>query len=235
MVEFKRESFSDDLLAIYEGLKNGYKFSFSKYADGEFAILTGKEITNCDGWHFNPIGDKHEMDILRESFFYSEEGYYVGISCPCCVKKEEVLWMRENVGSPIERVTWANIFVNKNYEIFKRAFIPEFYNHKIVLVANKNAQVKKLPFPVEEHIPITGKAWKDDLWLLSAISQKRYEDRLFLFCAGPLGNMLAAHLWQTNKQNVYLDIGSTLNPWLVGNNRRYLRGVGPTVNKECVW
>jgi hypothetical protein len=49
-----------------------------------------------------------------------------------------------------------------------------------------------------------------------------------------LGNMLAAKMWKYNKNNIYLDIGSTLNPWLVGNNRGYLRGAG-TINKTCIW
>jgi hypothetical protein len=57
---------------------------------------------------------------------------------------------------------------------------------------------------------------------------------LFLFCAGPLGNMLAYRMWEKNKNNTYMDIGSTLNTWLVGSNRGYLIGA-PTINKICTW
>jgi hypothetical protein len=61
-----------------------------------------------------------------------------------------------------------------------------------------------------------------------------YRDRLFLFCAGPLGNMLAAKFWEKNKNNTYLDIGSTLNGYLTEINRSYLQG-GNTSQKTCIW
>ena len=40
------------------------------------------------------------------------------------------------------------------------------------------------------------------------------KDSLFLFCAGPFGNILAHQLFESNPNNIYMDIGSTLNPWL---------------------
>ena len=46
--------------------------------------------------------------------------------------------------------------------------------------------------------------------------------------------MLAAEMWKHNKNNTYIDIGSTLNPWLTENNRGYLKGAS-TLNKTCIW
>ncbi len=227
------KTFKNDIEVIFNLLKNKYKFAFSKYADGEFAILTNKKITNCDNWTFNP--DEHNLyhKELLNSFKYNEIGYYVGISCPCCVGNKDTKWMRDNVGVSNDYLTWANIFVNSNYEFFKRNFLPEFNNHNVILIANKNANINNLPFKVEEFIPITNTAWIDNFNLINELSLVDYKDKLFLFCAGPLGNMLSAKLWSVNKNNIYLDIGSTLNPYLVGNNRGYHKG--KNTNKVCIW
>jgi hypothetical protein len=228
------KSFSEDLKVIYNSLVNKKKFSFSKYADGEFAILVNKNITNCDNWTFNSDTDKKYRDELLYSFKYKDDGYYVGISCPCCVGEDDTKWMRDNVGVKSENLTWANIFVNGNYNFFKEKFIPEFSNHNIIIVANENANINNLPFKVEEHIKIGNTAWKDNFNLLETLPKKEYNNKLFLFCAGPLGNMLAARMWERNKKNIYMDIGSTLNNYLVGANRGYLRGAS-TLKKVCIW
>lgn len=227
-------TFDGDILNILDKLTKRIPFSFSKYADGEFAILVNRQITNCDGWVFNPSTDAKYRDELLSSFKFNEPGYYVGISCPCCVPPEDVVWMRMNVGVKDQYLTWANLFVNSNYKIFTSLFIPEFKNHDIILVANKNATINKLPFDIERFIPIENTAWKENFDLLDTIPFEEYSGKVFLFCAGPLGNMLAAKMWKHNKKNIYMDIGSTLNPWLVGNNRDYLLG-NSDLNKQCIW
>jgi hypothetical protein len=215
-------------------LKNKIPFSFSKYADGEYAILINKKITNCDNWTYDPKIDEIYGKKLLESFKFNEDGYYVGISCPCCVNANDVTWMRENVGVDKEHLTWANLFVNGNYNNFRSIYVPEFSNHDVVLVANKYANPKNLPFKVEEFIPIGNVAWKENYNLVEELPLKEYKNKLFLFCAGPLGNMLAAEMWKYNKNNIYMDIGSTLNPWLVGSNRGYLVG-DSRIYKICTW
>lgn len=228
------KNFEEDFYKIFNLLKNNKKFSFSKYADGEYAILRNQKITNCDNWTFNPEIHQIYQEELLNSFKFSEEGYYVGISCPCCVPKEHVDWMRKTVNVDENHLTWANIFVNGNYSKFLKNFIPEFNNHDIILIATEKGNVSKLPFKVEEHIKISGTAWRDNFNLVEELPNKDYKNKLFLFSAGPLGNMLAAKMWEFNKNNTYIDIGSTINPWLVGNNRGFLRGA-PTINKICVW
>ena len=79
----ENKNFNEDIKIIFNALKNKEHFSFSKYADGEFAILQNKPITNCDNWTFKPERDVKEQNELLNSFTYNEDGYYVGISCPC--------------------------------------------------------------------------------------------------------------------------------------------------------
>jgi hypothetical protein len=231
----ENKTFSGDIEILFDALQNKEKFSFSKYADGEYEILINNKITNCDNWTFDPLIHQVHRQELISSYQYREEGYYVGISCPCCVGEKDTKWMRENVGSQGENLTWANIFVNGNFNFFKNNFILEFGNHDVILVANDDANINNLPFKVEEHIGITGTAWRDNFDLVDSLPAKDYRDKLFLLCAGPLGNMLAAKMWEKNKNNTYIDVGSTLNTHLLGlKNRGYLRGA-PTLTKICTW
>ena len=226
------DSFRGDIEFIFNKLKHKDKFSFSKYADGEFAILANQKITNCDDWTFDPNKHSHIREELIKSFRFKDPEYYVGVSCKCCQPESHVNWMREESGQDI--LTWANIFVNNNYSYFTNNFLPEFSNHKIVLFANQNATIEKLSFELYDYIPITGKAFIDNFNLINEFPIKNYQNCLFLFCAGPLGNMLAAKFWEVNKSNTYLDIGSTLNPFLTEINRGYLRG-NDTQLKTCIW
>lgn len=230
------KNFKSDIELLFDKVLKRKKFAFSKYADGEYKILINQPITNCDGWSFKPNNNDKEFKLLLDSFKYHHEDYHVGISCSCCQPMEHVQWMRDNVGS--SNVTWANIFVNSNYEYFKDKFLPEFnkWEGRIILYANKEGINKKLPFRVDKYIPLNLNSWKEPEVSQLIESSKTYSDeeenQLFLFSAGPLGNILSHQLHLHNKNNTYIDIGSTINPWIVGNNRGYLRQKS---NKVCIW
>ena len=220
------DSFAKDFEFIYNKVKNRDHFSFSKFADGEYMILRNEEITHCDNWTFNPTEHFKEQQLLLDSFQYEHEDYYVGISCPCCQPHDHIKWMRDHVGT--QNVTWANLFVNANYPTFLDKMIPEFatWEGRTILVANEAGQDRELPFKVDEYVPCNMKAFLhpyvdkhfEKLFTLAL----EEEGQLILFSAGPLGNMLAHQLHLLNKKNTYLDIGSTINPWIVGPNRGYL-------------
>jgi len=229
-------SFSDDIKFIFEKLKSRQPFSFSKYADGEYKVLRNEFITNCDNWTFNPVEHSVEAKLLLDSYKYEHQDYYVGISCPCCQPMDHIEWMRQEVGT--KNVTWANIFVNSNYPYFVENFIQEFnrWEGRVILVANEEGIGKDLPFKVNRYVPIRIGSWLNpDLEIIvdSMKAQAEVEDgQLFLFSAGPLGNILAHQLHMVNPRNTYIDIGSTINPWIVGINRSYLRNANDRV---CLW
>ena len=231
----ENKSFKIDIEILFNSLVNKEKFAFSKYADGEFEILVNNNITNCDNWTFDPDVHQKEREELLSSFHFDEEGYYVGISCSCCVGDDDSKWMKDNVGVKPENLTWANLFVNDNYPFFRDNFIKEFSNHDIILVANEDADLSRVPFKVEEHIKISNTAFIDNFDLVEFLPKKDYKDKLFLFCAGPLANMLTAKMWKENKNNTNLNIGSIINKELTGQkNRGYLKG-NENLTKICVW
>jgi hypothetical protein len=230
------DSFRSDCQFIFDKLRR--RESFSKFSDGEFLILINQGLTNIDGWTFDPQIDQKSRNLLLESFQYDHPDYIVGISCPCCQPASHVNWMRNTANAKL--TTWANLFVNANHDFFVNNYIPEFSRWKVNLVASKKANVKNLPFELETFTPIGNQAWKDQLDLIAVLEDlaRKKEGELFLFCAGPFGNMLAYKLHQANPKNTYIDIGSTLNRFLLENpNREYLtnNSIHSFKNKTCVW
>ena len=73
----------------------------------------------------------------------------------------------------------------------------------------------------------------DNFVVNKQLNYSEIPDSLFLFCAGPLGNMMSHQLWEHNKENTYIDIGSTLDIHLgIGATRGYLGGGN---NRVCNW
>lgn len=226
--------FKHEIEKLFDRLKSSQKFSFSKYADGEWIAIRGKNVNNGE---FKSDSDtRHATEHLKRSFTFRDDGYYVGISCPCCQGSVHYK-MKEQSGQDENHLTFANLFVNGNYTFFKNNLVPEFSKYKIHLVANERSKVENLPFRVEKFYPIGFNAWVTNYSLVEEIISQDYDNKLFLFCAGPFGNILAHRLWDANKKNTYIDIGSTLNPWLgsAGFQRGYLNPKNSNRNKICTW
>jgi hypothetical protein len=227
------KSFKQELLNLYHKLCNEKSFAFSKYADGEWAIMNGIQLNN--GEFESNSNQEFYRDRLVESFQYQDDNYIVGISCECC-QGEEHFRMKNFSNQKDTNLTYANIFVNDNYALYKETFVKEYSNHEVYLVANKNSKINDLPFNIEKFYPVGFNAWVENYDLIEQIKNENLSGKLFLFCCGPFGNILAHQLYSHNKNNIYLDIGSTLNPWLQseGFKRDYYSN-GYFSNKICIW
>lgn len=226
--------FDDEIYRIFNLFKKGTPFSFSKYADGEWSVINNHNLNNKE---FEKTSDTPEYfkNKLIESFQYKDKDYYVGISCPCCqgIESEK---MKQYCGQDEEHLTFANVFVNSNYPLYKETFLKEYKNYDVHLIANKNSKIENLPFKIEKFYPIGFNAWVNDYYLIEEIKQNNLSNKLFLFCAGPFGNLLAHQLHRCNKDNMYLDIGSTLNPWLQSEGFKrdyYIDGIFS--KRKCIW
>jgi hypothetical protein len=234
------KTFEDDFQQLYKRLKSRKPFAFSKYADGEFYILVNKPLLiHGDKWTFEPDKHSKERELLMDSFIYNHPQYIIGISCPCCQPMEDVRWMRDNTRT--DKLTWANLFVNSNYIHFKEKFIPEFnkWEGTVNVIASEKGSSSDLPFKCDNYIPINKTAWQ--LPYITELIDKGKQisetenDQLFLFSGGPVGNIMAHQLHMNNPNNTYIDIGSTINPWVLKeNNRGYLQKT-PNLNKTCIW
>ena len=95
-----------------------------------------------------------------------------------------------------------------------------------------------MPFKVTDFHAVDYDAWVQNLDLIDFMQKQRYNNKLILFSCGPLGNILAHKLWQENKNNTYIDVGSTLDLWLsndVRNKRCYAVGIKSFSEKVCHW
>lgn len=234
--------FKEDIKIFRDKIESGENFTFSKYADGEWAVMKNRELNNNE-FLFKSNDDKYKQarQSLIESFQYKNERYYVGISCPCCQGIDTFREMKSFSGQDDNHLTWANLWVNSNYSFFVEQIIPIFNNRKIVLVCNKSGLIDRLPFTPIKIFGIDNNAWIESYNTINDIkeyiSEYKIEDSTFLFCCGPFGNILAYELTKYCHNNMYLDIGSTLNPWLrsAGFERYYYLGNNVFSRMECIW
>jgi hypothetical protein len=230
------KNFKNEIEVLFERLKNRAPFSFSKFADGEWLMMRDMPVNNGE---FNYTkDDKFYRQKLTESFQYKDNDYYVGVSCPCCTGSDH-RDMVDYSGQDDNNLTFANIFVNANYDFYCENFIDEYKKWAVYLVANKNAKIENLPFKIEKFYPVENTAWRENYELIEEIKKENTIGKLFLFACGPFGNMLSHQLWETNKNNTYLDIGSTLNPWLQSEGFKrdyYVKNENSIYsNRICVW
>lgn len=231
------DSFLGDLKFLHSLLKENIPFSITRFGDGEMIIMEGQSLNLLHKNEFNFQGEEHLRNDLISSFQHDQKNYFVGVACPCCVGQEKSTWMKTNTHLPDEKLTWANIFVNSNFQFFKKNLVPLFNKYKVTLIAQGNP--KNLPFNVENFYPIGPNAWinNTDVYnkLRQQITHNNSENELFLFCAGPYANILCAKLFNEFPNNIFIDLGSVFNIELgIGANRGYLRGA-PTLKKTCIW
>lgn len=232
-----KKYFKEELKILEQRLLSGQKFAFSKYADGEWAMINNQNVQSIGEFKYEQ-NDIFYSTKLLESYRFKDDGYYIGISCPCCQGIETHKRMLLSSRQKEDHVTFANIFVNANYPHYVENFIPYYKTQKTILVCNRNAKLENLPFISEKVYFIDRTAFKTNYGLIEEMKRDSVgsSDYLYLFSAGPLGNLLAAELWKENKNNVYLDIGSTLNPWLQAEGHKRDYYVGKDFSRQvCVW
>lgn len=244
MFDPENRTFPGDLNKIINKLKNKEKFSIVRYGDGEAMIFRKKGLDNRlkyeSGSKFDPkdAGDVKLRQMLVKSFTFNKPGYYVGIPCPCCVGNKKFEWMKKVSKQPEERLTWANIFVNSNYNTFVEEVIPIFKEYEdITIVCNENATLENLPFSIAKDYRVGMNAWKKNKSIIGKIIDEIPENSLLLTAAGFLAKIIVHKVSEAREDVTSLDIGSTLNPFLFGNKgltRGYLRGES-TIRKVCRW
>lgn len=216
------------------------KFALSRFGDGEMIAMRGETIASGYGeWITNGEDLRYSSarTALYEAFTYKHPEYYVGIVCPCCQGMDNFNNMKLQCGQSDKSLTFANVFVNSNYDFFLNNYIPYFKENldKIVLISHNNSNLSN--FRVANFLGTTYNAWIDWEYYFNAINNKGFSDKIFLFACGPLGKILSQKLWAVNKNNVYLDVGSALNPLIGGdiNPRGYQIPGSFHRNLTCIW
>lgn len=220
-----------DIEILKKEIESENNFSFSKFCDGEWSVINNDKINNKEFW-FNPsdIVDQKLRQLLINAFKFDYDRYYIGITCVKVFGLDVHKKMTEISGRTQDKITWADIWVNSNYHYYLNNIVPLFQRRPIVLFCQEAGKIENLPFVPKKVYRISNNAWKNNFNLIDEskeyIDKNNIRDHIFLFCCGPFGNILCHQLTDHNQNNTYLDIGSTLNPWLksAGFDRDYYLG-----------
>tara|TARA_R100000005_G_C4940733_1_gene165355 strand:- start:85 stop:861 length:777 start_codon:yes stop_codon:yes gene_type:complete len=255
--------FKKDFFKLLGKLKRGENFAYTRFSDGEIAIMQGKILvlqddrvifgdtvhnfgySENDHKEFDPKRDKFLTDKLIEAYKHKQEDYFVGGICRncTCASQEFGPWMRELYGEDDDSAMSTNLLVNSNYPMFVNHFIKEFKNKSVVIVCNENAKFDNLPFEVVKDFRVGKNCIINDHHLVDEmkayIDDNNVEDHVFLFSASSLSEVLIYELFKHNSKNTYIDIGTTLHPYLdMELARDYLRAYWassfhPDLLKNC--
>jgi len=256
------KNFREDFLKLKTKLENKENFAFSRYSDGEMYILQNKELVLGDNLiqigdkkqsgpyqpadfkHFDPKEHSFYQQKLVDSLQYKQPNYYKGISCSCCVGKENFDWQVELAGGDDESLTWANLWVNGNYPLFIFHILPIFYSRDCVFVGHHNANLDRLPFFVKD-FRVGYNAMINDYDKIKEISEwiktNNIKNHLFLFSASTFTNLAVVELFRDYPDNTYIDIGTCLTPMMdMPTHRGYLQAFwnyrpNQDIQKICVW
>lgn len=241
-------SFGDEIAAFADKLRRREPFTLVRAGDGEYVIMRDRPFdirSRANGEFRHAPGDARcaaARQLVLASTRHCADQYYVGLACPCCIKGAAAQDMRQLSGLPESQLTWANLWVNHNYVYFCEQVVPLFATRTVYLVCHEAADIARLPFPVADCWRVGADAWVEQATLVDElpayVQSHGVTDAVFLFCCGPLANMLGYSLAQAGSPNTHLDIGSPLDPWLFpgrrGLTRRYLQG-GSQRRKVCIW
>ncbi|HEV8644082.1 MAG TPA: hypothetical protein VGR01_00760 [Burkholderiales bacterium] len=240
-----KRQFQEDLEEMFRLIIESDSLALARFADGEASVLKNTTVGNKDGWLYKKDRNLVFRRDLRRSLLCVEQNYLYGISCTCCDKVNHEFFLK-SVRAPLEQLTFSNLWVNANYRLFKERFLPVVRESKkpVVICSGSKAQISELErdIIIRDFIPIPGNCvdyWEKNrtqIRGLMDLKASQYSNTVFLFAAGPLSEILIHEMWQANPRNIYLDIGSTLDPILFRRRSRAYHNDDDTfVNRVCVW
>jgi len=218
-----------DFYEALEKIKTLNSFVISRYADGEASVLKNLTVGNKDGWLYKKDKNLIFRSDLRKSLTCTDKNFVYGISSRN-IDEKNYLFLHKFIQQDLKYITFSDIWVNANYNMFNELFLATLYETKkeITIVTNPKANITKLKesINVKDFIPIKGNCvqyWeknKNQFKALLDLKASLNEETIFLIAAGPLSNILIYEMWQSNRNNIYLDIGSTLDPIIFNRQSR---------------
>jgi len=218
------KDFVKDLDSILSAADRRDHFAFSRFADGEHAVLTKTPLTGYD-WRMAPEFEVVSRE-LEAALGYRASNYYFGVSCPCCDKEKSEYYRKELGTIWNDRVTYSNIFVNGNYS----KVISWLKDKEVIIFGNDKLRgATNLPFKVIDaaYFPANSVELFNDENRMQGLKRicehiaSKYSDKIFLISVGPISKIVIKSMFQRNPRNSYIDIGSVVDPYIHGSTRIY--------------
>lgn len=232
--------FKEDLIFFKKKILNNENFAFARYADGEMLILKNINILNgtqaydIDKWKYNN-NILFSNDLLN-TCNHTEDNYYYAISCVCCDPEGNKFYKQL---LKTNNLTFSNLFINSNYNSFI-SFVNSLQKD-VCLIANKNCLSSDYPFNVSLKVPIPDDCvnWYENnkQKIIDTITNiaKSHNNQLFFISAGPLSEIIIHTLYINNPNNMYIDVGSSLDIYTHNKITRPYQIFGNSYNnKECL-
>lgn len=214
-------------------------FALIRPSDGEYTILKGKSLTNCDSWTFTEGGILQSQ--LAEAIKTVNPSLYIGIPCNTCNKgwncTHEIYNDFLSWGVPLGQKTYANLFMNSNWKKFV-GFMKSF-KHGFSLVSSGTLTGT---LPIQDRLVIDSKLldnWdklheEETARVLDFVKDK--VKKVVCFSAGPLSKVWIPLCYSKYPENIYLDIGSSLDHITKGSESRpYMMDGHPFQTEECLF
>jgi len=226
---------SKHLDQIIQKINNGEHFGVIRPSDGEYLILENNTFTNCDNWtnYSNGILRDHLIDAVKTI----NPNLYIGIPCNTCGHNPENMYDDYITKYSVQKnqLTYANVFCNSNWSRFVDFL--KLYDKGFYLITTG---INECEFPIKERLYIDKflvNNW-NNIWetetnrILDYIKDKKNE--LICFASGPLTKVWIPKCMKLNPNNIYLDIGSTLDYYTKGTeNARPYTDSNCHYSKEC--
>jgi len=230
-------SMRNHLELILKKIKTNTPFGLIRPSDGEYKILKNETLTNVDNWTFEQGGKLREQ--LLEAISTINPNLYIGIPCNTCNKPwncTEQIYndFTDTFNVPLAQRTYANLVGNSNWKPFTeflKSYTPRFY-----LITSGTSPSE---LPIKERFIISDKlvnTWEQDgesetQRLLKFIKGRK---GLFLFSAGPLSKVWIPMCLKENPENMYVDVGASLDIFTKGEtNRLYTLSNHPFSKETC--
>jgi hypothetical protein len=220
---------------IKNKLINKEAFTFIRFSDGETEILKnryleivpgktvfrGEELKNnfpqFDSKKFDPtIHQNIRMDLI-DSAKFKDNNYFKGIPTSHNKALDDRKMMLDLNNGLDDSITFADLFLNSNYEQYLKEVVPLFENFEnIIVIANYRAKPMGI-LGKAKHIDIPDNFFANyDEVLLSTMNRLKDIEKgsLVLSSASSLSNILGHKLFLERKDVTFLDIGTSINELL---------------------
>ena len=243
------KTFSGEFDKFLNKIQNKENFAFARFSDGELFMLKGEKVVLAEDHYvtgnlrgtgvypkeeqkeFDPLRDKFYQDKLIEALSFRKEGYYkglTGIVDEDIAGKDSFKFQLDLYGEgDNEHLTFSNVFINNNYPRFLSEIVPELQKRPVVFIVNEAADITKLGFEVIKDFRIGSNCIINDYHLVeeikSWIKSNNITNTIFLFSASTLSNYIIHECYKECSDNTYLDIGSSMSPWMNLSGWKYTR------------
>ena len=231
---------SGHLDSILDKIKSSTPFGLIRPSDGEYSVLKDETLTNCDNWTFEKGGILRQQ--LMEAVKVNDPNLYIGIPCNTCNKPWNCTDKIYNdfinkFQVPLAQRTYANIFGNSNWPVFSdfmKSYEKRFY------YVTSGTQASTLP--IKERYIIDAQLvnnWNsvgpsETERLMNFIKDKKGE--LICFSAGPLSKIWIPMCMKLNPNNIYLDVGASLDIFTKGQTNRLYTNQDHLFSREaCIF